>query len=74
MLSNKEHEIIAEAAYYKWLEAGKPDGRDRDFWFQAESEFTSADVEIVEVVEDYQYSGPQGLPVTPDVDPNWQRN
>jgi len=29
-------EQIREYAYRLWLEAGKPEGRERDFWHQAE--------------------------------------
>jgi hypothetical protein len=29
---------IAEAAYYKWLAAGQPQGRDLEFWVTAEHE------------------------------------
>jgi len=45
------HEAIAIAAYYKWEAAGRPHRKDRDFWFEAESEFTSADVAITEVTD-----------------------
>ena len=31
-------EVIRVAAYYKWIDAGRPDGRDLDFWCQAEQE------------------------------------
>ncbi|HWB11467.1 MAG TPA: DUF2934 domain-containing protein [Pirellulales bacterium] len=31
-------DVIRVAAYYKWLDAGRPDGRDLDFWCQAEQE------------------------------------
>jgi hypothetical protein len=31
-------ETIRVAAYYKWLDAGRPDGRDVDFWCEAERE------------------------------------
>lgn len=30
---------IRLAAYYKWLQAGKPDGRHLEFWCAAEQEF-----------------------------------
>jgi hypothetical protein len=29
---------IAESAYYKWLDAGRPQGRDVEFWVAAERE------------------------------------
>ena len=31
-------ELIRIAAYFKWLDAGRPDGRDLDFWCQAEQD------------------------------------
>ena len=33
---------IAEAAYYQWLQAGKPSGRDQEFWFTAEKRVQQA--------------------------------
>jgi hypothetical protein len=30
------HDAIAQAAYYQWLKAGKPNGRDQEFWLTAE--------------------------------------
>jgi hypothetical protein len=30
---------IAKAAYYLWERAGRPPGREQEFWFRAESEF-----------------------------------
>jgi hypothetical protein len=33
---------IREAAYYKWQEAGCPDGFDDHFWVQAEREIRDA--------------------------------
>jgi hypothetical protein len=30
--------MISECAYYKWLKAGKPKGRDWEFWLTAEQE------------------------------------
>ncbi len=32
---------ISMRAYYLWENAGRPDGRDDDFWFQAESEISA---------------------------------
>jgi hypothetical protein len=34
-------EKIQELAYYKWLNAGSPEGRDLEFWLEAEDEFFS---------------------------------
>jgi hypothetical protein len=31
-------ENIAVAAYHRWLAAGKPSGRDHEFWLKAESD------------------------------------
>ena len=33
---------IRVAAYYKWQQAGRPDGRHLDFWCAAEQEFAGA--------------------------------
>jgi hypothetical protein len=32
------HERISERAYFKWLAAAQPGGRDLEFWFAAEDE------------------------------------
>jgi hypothetical protein len=32
------HEVIARRADRYWIEAGKPKGRDREFWFAAKSD------------------------------------
>lgn len=29
-------ELIAARAYHLWVEAGRPEGRDQDYWFTAE--------------------------------------
>lgn len=31
-------DTIATEAYYQWLKAGKPPGRDQEFWLKAEAE------------------------------------
>lgn len=31
-----EQQLIEQLAYRLWQEAGSPDGRDQEFWFQAE--------------------------------------
>lgn len=46
------HEAIATAAYYKWVDAGRPEGRDKDFWFQAEAEHTISEVRITEIEDE----------------------
>lgn len=28
--------MVREAAYFNWLNAGKPEGRDDEFWYAAE--------------------------------------
>jgi hypothetical protein len=30
---------ISERAYYLWVEAGRPGGREQEFWLQAEAEY-----------------------------------
>jgi len=32
---------VKDLAYRLWEEAGKPDGRDQDFWLQAEAKLAS---------------------------------
>lgn len=32
-----DEQAVRERAYYKWLEAGRPDGEDERFWFEAEN-------------------------------------
>lgn len=46
-----DHTIIAERAYFKWLEAGAPASDGKEFWFAAEQELTKADVTLEEVLE-----------------------
>ena len=35
---SRTHEEIRDRAYALWIEAGSPDGRDMEFWAQAERE------------------------------------
>jgi len=35
------HETIAERAYSLWEQAGRPIGREKEFWVHAEAELTS---------------------------------
>ncbi|MCU0784216.1 MAG: DUF2934 domain-containing protein [Verrucomicrobia bacterium] len=34
-------ETIAERAYHLWEQAGKPSGRDEEFWLRAEAELSA---------------------------------
>lgn len=36
------HRNVEERAYFLWLESGKPEGRDQEFWLRAEKEINSA--------------------------------
>lgn len=46
-----DHNAIAKAAYYKWLEAGKPASDGVEFWLAAESEHTRTTVDMVEITD-----------------------
>ena len=35
--SAKNQDAIARAAYLEWINAGKPSGRDQEFWFKGEA-------------------------------------
>jgi hypothetical protein len=37
-----QDEEIRDRAYVLWQEAGEPDGRDQEFWHQAERELAEA--------------------------------
>jgi hypothetical protein len=36
----RRHEEVSTLAYFKWQEAGCPEGRDHDFWVEAEQEWS----------------------------------
>lgn len=40
-LSKQKHETLSKSAYQKWIDAGKPTGRDKEFWIAAEEEYYS---------------------------------
>lgn len=40
--SQPSREAVAERAYLLWEQAGKPLGRDEEFWLRAEAELTTA--------------------------------
>jgi hypothetical protein len=40
----RRHQAIAERALRKWWDAGKPEGRDLDFWLDAEWEIVEEEV------------------------------
>ena len=37
-----QHAQIAEAAYFLWIEEGRPEGRDADHWTRAQSALDAA--------------------------------
>lgn len=41
-----DKQSVQDRAYQLWEEAGRPCGRDREFWYQAEAEFGSNFVEV----------------------------
>jgi len=41
MLDNDIEQRIRERAFYIWIEQGRPEGRDREHWQQAESELVA---------------------------------
>jgi hypothetical protein len=49
--AKSDHTRIAERAYGKWLEAGRPQGDGREFWLAAELELTRAHVTLEEIEE-----------------------
>jgi hypothetical protein len=38
--SKPTHDQIAKAAYFLWIEKGRPNGRDREIWAEAEKRLT----------------------------------
>jgi hypothetical protein len=36
IITEGNHDGIRELAYQLWLDAGQPEGRDDEFWYQAE--------------------------------------
>lgn len=40
-MSEKDMEYIRVAAYYMWENAGKPEGKDEEFWWKACEQFGS---------------------------------
>lgn len=48
-------EMIREAAYYNWLNAGQPTGRDQEFWNEAERQIVGFTVdEMLEAEREHQ--------------------
>jgi len=45
MTQNSEAEV-RELAYHLWVEAGKPAGRDLDFWLAAEQRLTGSAIAV----------------------------
>ena len=46
---SKTHEEIRDRAYGLWIDAGSPEGRDEEFWHQAEAELAdNGDVDTSE--------------------------
>lgn len=37
-----KHQVISEIAYSYWWQAGRPEGRDQDFWQKAIKDFNEA--------------------------------
>ena len=58
-----DFEQIAERAYALWEANGRPDGRDQDFWYAAETELRDQG-EIKQLADDDEIVPPlAGLPV-----------
>ena len=47
MEKHHKHDYIQNAAYYIWIERGRPDGQDREIWAEAERRYDLAHVEPV---------------------------
>ena len=41
-MSKLQHEVISHLAHELWEESGKPQGRDLDFWLEAEKKALTA--------------------------------
>lgn len=56
---------IREAAYRLWEEAGQPEGREEDFWYQAEAEIREVEAKIDKSLADsFPASDPPASTVT----------
>lgn len=42
---SNRHQEISETAYYLWEQAGRPDGKDSDFWTEAEKIVTQKNLD-----------------------------
>ena len=42
---NWDERWIPEAAYFNWINAGMPTGRDEEFWYEAERQIVGGTVE-----------------------------
>ncbi len=45
--SEKELKEIEENAYFKWIDAGRPNGDSSHFWRQAEKEYNKNEIEVI---------------------------
>lgn len=45
------NKFLSLQAYYKWVAAGRPGGDGKEFWLEAEREFTRSVVQLEEVIE-----------------------
>ena len=41
-MQSTPRDVVAVAAYYHWLKAGQPYGRDQEFWLSAEAQLCKA--------------------------------
>lgn len=50
--TDQEQQVIREAAYYRWEQAGKPDGDELAFWLEAEREYQNRPHRGIDVVQE----------------------
>ena len=50
-----KQEWISRAAYFFWLQEGKPRGRDKEFWYKAEKAWDNLAEVMINLIDSWTY-------------------